>query len=69
MKLFVADWSVNKNTFDSFVNFLIDSGFDVSVNGYNMTATNGKKTLYMFKGFKYTLTMCKWTKKFKEFNK
>ena len=30
MKLFVADWSVNKNTFDSFVNFLIDSGFDVS---------------------------------------
>ena len=49
---YVADWSVNKHTFDEFHNFLVDLGFDVSIDGYSLVAKKGSRKLTMFKGFK-----------------
>ena len=65
MRLFVIDWSVNKSTFDEFTNYLVDCGFDVKIDGYSLFATNGKKNLSMFKGFKCTKDMLAMSKRFK----
>ncbi|MEA1231074.1 hypothetical protein ODQ17_17000 [Acinetobacter sp. IRS14] len=66
MKLFIADWSVNKKTYEEFQNFLVDIGFDVQVKGFDLVATNGSKVLLMFKGFKCNRNMLAATRRFKE---
>lgn len=62
---YVADWSVNKHTFEEFHNFLVDLGFDVSIDGYSLVAKKGSRKLTMFKGFKCSKSMMKMTKRFR----
>ena len=61
---FVADWSVNKNTYEEFANFLVDCGYDVKIDGFNLTAIKGKRKIYLTKGFKGNKEMLKLTKRF-----
>lgn len=68
-KTYICDWSVNKKTFDEFCSFIVDLGFDVSINDFNLVATNGKKTLKMFKGFKCDRNMLATSRRFREFKK
>lgn len=65
MRIYVCDWSVNKRSYNEFINFLVDLDFDVSINGFNVVAKNGKRTARMYKGFKCNRDMLALTRRFK----
>lgn len=69
MKLYVANWAVNKRTYEEFLNFLVDIGFDVSVSGHNVCAVNGSRNAKMFKGFKCSREMLALSRRFAEYLK